>query len=95
MKTYTQILKDLDEGNLPIWTDIPAPPEAIRYWGLAYNATFRDVILSIRADEVSHREFNHHLASIPKDTAIEGHLLEIVNLDKENEKKETSKENKI
>ena len=84
VKTYTQILKDLDEGNLPIWANIPAPPEAIKYWGLAYDAKFRDVIVSIRADEVAHREFNHHFANIPKDAPIEGHKLELLNAEKEN-----------
>ena len=81
VKTYTQIIKDLDDGKLHIWANIPAPPEAIRYWGLAYDAKFRDVIISIRADEVSHREFNHHFANIPKDSPIEGHKLEVINQD--------------
>jgi hypothetical protein len=78
VKTYTQIIKDLDDGKLPLWEDLPASKEAIRYWGLEENAKFRDVIVSIRADEVSHREFNHHFADIPKDAPIEGHKLEVI-----------------
>lgn len=78
VKTYTQIIKDLDEGKLPLWEDLPAPQDAIRYWGLDENAKFRDVIVSIRADEVSHREFNHHFADIPKDMPIAGHKLEVI-----------------
>jgi len=78
VKTYTQIIKDLDEGKLPLWEELPAPQEAIKYWGLSYDAKFRDVIVSIRADEVSHREFNHHFADIPKDMPIAGHKLEIL-----------------
>lgn len=91
VKTYTQIIKDLDEGKLPLWEELPAPQEAIKYWGLAYNAKFRDVIVSIRADEVSHREFNHHFADIPKDMPIEGHKLEVIGEKKEAEKKEAEK----
>ncbi len=78
VKTYTQIIKDLDEGKLPLWEDIDAPQDAIKYWRLNNDAKFRDVIVSIRADEVSHREFNHHFANIPKDSFIAGHKLEII-----------------
>ena len=78
VKTYTQIIKDLDDGKLPLWEDLPAAKDAIRYWGLDENANFRDVIVSIRADEVSHREFNHHFADIPQDMPIAGHKLEVV-----------------
>ena len=58
-----------------------ASQEAIKYWGLPYDAKFRDVILSIRADECAHREFNHHFANIPKDSIIENHKLEVVDKD--------------
>jgi len=78
VKTYTQVIKDLDDGKLPLWEDMPAPHTAIKYWGLAENASFRDVLISIRADEVSHREFNHHFADLPKDMPIVGHKLEVV-----------------
>jgi demethoxyubiquinone hydroxylase (CLK1/Coq7/Cat5 family) len=78
VKTYTQIIKDMDDGNLPLWEDLAAPQEAIKYWGLEENAKFRDVIVSIRADEVSHREYNHHFADIPKDAPIAGHKLEVI-----------------
>jgi len=90
VKTYTQIIKDLDEGKLPLWEELPAPQEAIKYWGLSNDAKFRDVIISIRADEVSHREFNHHFADIPKDTPIEGHKLEILEGNKNKVKIETT-----
>jgi len=82
VKTYTLLLKEIDEGKLPNWKQMPAPLEAIKYWGLAENACFRDVIVSIRADEVRHREFNHHFADIPKDMPIAGHKFEMI--DKEN-----------
>jgi demethoxyubiquinone hydroxylase (CLK1/Coq7/Cat5 family) len=88
VKTYTQLLKDLDDGKLPHWEDMKASPEAIKYWGLPYNAKFRDVIISIRADECSHREFNHHFADIPKDSFIENHKLEVSRYDEANKKNE-------
>lgn len=78
IKTYTQLIKDIDDGKLPNWEDLPAPQEAIKYWALDNNAKIRDVIISIRADEVAHREFNHHFADIPKDMPIEGHTLEVI-----------------
>ena len=86
VKTYSQILKDLDEGKLPFWEDMKASQESIKYWGLPYDAKFRDVILSIRADECAHREFNHHFADIPKDSIIENHKLEVIKREFENDK---------
>lgn len=35
------------------------------YYDLEDNATIRDVILCVRADEAIHREVNHELASVP------------------------------
>ena len=86
VKTYTQLLTDLDDGKLPHWEDMKASQEAIKYWGLPYDAKFRDVILSIRADECAHREFNHHFADIPKDSIIENHKLEVYKGDFKNDK---------
>lgn len=56
-----------------------APPEAIEYYNLSEGALFRDVILSIRADEAIHREVNHHFADIPADHDIEQEEVEIDN----------------
>jgi hypothetical protein len=73
VKTYTGLIEEIDEGRLPRLAKQEPPKEAIKYWGLPENATFRDIVVAIRADETFHREFNHHLADIPKDTPIEGH----------------------
>lgn len=83
VKTYTHCLQDFDAGKLKAWKNLPAPEIAIEYWSLPKNAMFRDVLLSIRADEVVHREVNHHFASIPMDTDIEDTEVEV-----EAEKKE-------
>jgi hypothetical protein len=69
--TYTILLKQLDEGKLPKWQNMPAPKGAKEYYNLEEGALLRDVILSIRADEACHREVNHHFANISPDTDIE------------------------
>lgn len=57
VKTYTAMLKDIDRENGPLyhWNKQPAPKEAIEYYHLPQTATFRDVVLCIRADEACHR----------------------------------------
>lgn len=62
--TYTVFLKQLDEGKLPEWSNMKAHDKAIEYYNLDKDAKFRDVILSIRADEAIHREVNHHFAGL-------------------------------
>lgn len=73
VKTYTNCLNELDAGKLPYWTDMPATPETIKYWGLPENAKFRDVLLAIRADEAMHREVNHHLGGLKGYEIVKGH----------------------
>lgn len=58
--SYTLYLKELDEGRSP---NVPAPEIARRYWKLPADATLRDVILVVRADEAHHRDVNHGFAS--------------------------------
>lgn len=89
--TYTHCLKDLDAGRLKSWTDLPAPELAIEYWNLPKNAKFRDVLLSVRADEAVHREVNHHFANIPKDADIEETEIEVLTNDDTEKKKEKEK----
>ena len=58
--SYTLYLKELDEGRSP---NVPAPAIAIHYWKMAPDATLRDVILFVRADEEHHRDINHGYSS--------------------------------
>jgi ubiquinol oxidase len=58
--SYTLYLKELDEGSSP---NGPAPAIAKHYWKLADDATLRDVVLVVRADEAHHRDVNHGFAS--------------------------------
>ena len=53
---YTLFLNAIDSGRIP---NVPAPEIAKKYWNLAPNATLRDVVLVVRADECMHRDVNH------------------------------------
>lgn len=59
---YTQ---DIDAGH--IWHNQPAPPIAQAYWRLPADATMRDLILAVRADEACHSHVNHTFAALPQD----------------------------
>lgn len=58
--SYTEYLAGVDKGTHP---NVPAPRIAIDYWKLAPDATLRDVIIAVRADEASHRDVNHQFAN--------------------------------
>ncbi|WP_305097445.1 alternative oxidase [Croceibacterium aestuarii] len=58
--SYTLYLCEIDEGRSP---NVPAPAIARHYWKLPDNATLRDVVLVVRADEAHHRDVNHGFAS--------------------------------
>jgi len=68
--SYTLYLQEIDEGRS---ANVPAPLIARRYWGLPDDATLRDVVLVVRADEAHHRDVNHgfadELAGLPVDEA--------------------------
>ncbi len=59
--SYTQYLAEIDNGN---HENVKAPQIAIDYWQLGEDATLRDVILVIRADEAEHRDVNHQFVNI-------------------------------
>lgn len=68
VKTYTGILEKIDAGKLPDLEHQPVPRIAIDYWRMPEDASFRDLILVVRADEANHRHVNHTFASIdPED----------------------------
>ena len=58
--SYTLYLKEIDEGRS---ANVPAPAIATHYWKLPADATLRDVVLLVRADEAHHRDINHGFAS--------------------------------
>jgi len=57
--SYTAYLREIDAGRLP---NPRAPQVAIEYWKLASDATLRDVVMAVRADEAGHRDVNHAFA---------------------------------
>ena len=57
--SYTQYLAEIDEGR---HANPPAPKLAIDYWDLPQDATLRDVVIAVRADEAGHRDRNHTFA---------------------------------
>ncbi|EHA8591781.1 putative Ubiquinol oxidase 1a, mitochondrial [Cocos nucifera] len=59
--SYTEYLKDLDGGKIP---NVPAPAIAIDYWRLPPDATLKDVVTVVRADEAHHRDVNHFASDI-------------------------------
>ncbi|XAR49452.1 Ubiquinol oxidase [Bertholletia excelsa] len=59
--SYTEYLKDIDGGKIE---NVPAPAIAIDYWRLPQDATLKDVITVIRADEAHHRDVNHFASDV-------------------------------
>ena len=51
----------MDKGEHP---NVSAPEIAIEYWDLAPDATLRDVIIAVRADECAHRDVNHGFVDV-------------------------------
>ena len=58
--SYTNYLAEIDEGRS---ANVAAPAIAKRYWGLPDDATLRDVVLVVRADEAHRRDVNHGFAN--------------------------------
>ncbi|MBC8338631.1 MAG: alternative oxidase [Alphaproteobacteria bacterium] len=61
--SYTQYLEEIDAGK---HENVPAPQIAIDYWNLPADARLRDVVVTIREDEASHRNLNHEFANALK-----------------------------
>lgn len=65
VKTYTALLEDMDgPQHLKNWGNEGAPSIAINYYKLDVDATVKDVIKCIRADEAHHRDVNHTFAAL-------------------------------
>ncbi|KAF5020265.1 hypothetical protein F66182_7713 [Fusarium sp. NRRL 66182] len=74
--TYTRCIKEIEDGNLPRWTDpkfeIPdiaiqasSDTDYLQYWKMPEeHRTMKDLILYIRADEANHRGVNHTLGNL-------------------------------
>lgn len=66
VRTYTHAINDIDSGGTDArqWAKERAPKLAIEYWKMENDATIRDVLLAVRADEASHAHVNHCFASM-------------------------------
>ena len=60
VRSYTLYLAEIDSGRA---ANVAAPELALRYWKLPADATLRDLVLVVRADEAHHRDVNHGFAS--------------------------------
>lgn len=60
VKSYTSYLHEIDERSMP---NPDAPEIAKKYWNLPDDATLRDVVIAVRADEMEHRDVNHRIAT--------------------------------
>ena len=58
--SYSEYLTEIDSGKI---LNRPAPQIAIDYWNLGSNASLRDVVIAVRADEAGHRDKNHEFAN--------------------------------
>ncbi|KAJ3101343.1 hypothetical protein HDU97_001437 [Phlyctochytrium planicorne] len=67
--TYTHCLKDIEMGQIKHWGSMPAPEIAKNYWRLKDDATVKDVVAAVRADEADHRDTNHMLSTLSQDQA--------------------------
>lgn len=59
-RAYTEYLECIDNGKLK---NKAAPEIAKKYYHLSDDATMRDVVLHVRADEAMHRDVNHHFGN--------------------------------
>lgn len=57
--SYNHYLREVESGR---HENVKAPQLAINYWKLSADATLRDVIIAVRADEAEHRDVNHAFA---------------------------------
>jgi hypothetical protein len=64
VKTYTHAISDYDQGRIPEWKGLAAPLIAKKYWRLEEGATFRDLLLNVRADEACHQHVNGAFATM-------------------------------
>lgn len=87
------MLADIDNPNgvLHPWNKIDAPEEVRDYYQLNPNASMRDVIACVRADEACHRATNHYLASSSQSIQIPTEFVTVVEVDNEKEKKKDDK----
>ena len=62
VRTYTHIIEEIDAGN--VFVGKKAPAIAVSYWRLPQDASMRDMMVMVRADEAGHKLVNHTFADM-------------------------------
>ncbi|OWZ19882.1 Alternative oxidase [Phytophthora megakarya] len=70
VKTYTNLLQDIEDGHLDVWKEKTAPLIAQTYYKLSEGSSVYDVIKCIRADECNHRDVNHTFADLDQNKGV-------------------------
>ncbi|CEG40703.1 alternative mitochondrial precursor [Plasmopara halstedii] len=70
VKTYTCLLKEIEDGHLEEWKTKKAPLIAQTYYKLPETASLYDMVKCVRADECSHRDVNHAFADLDQKKGI-------------------------
>jgi hypothetical protein len=67
--TYSNILDHLEKPGSDLhtsWAHLPAPEIAKAYWCLPKDATWKETLRHILADEAHHRDVNHTFAELDR-----------------------------
>ncbi|GAB9471166.1 hypothetical protein Gpo141_00008390 [Globisporangium polare] len=75
VKTYTGLLKDIEDGHLKEWQAKQAPLIARSYYNLPESATVFDMVKCVRADEANHRDVNHTFADLDQEKGVNPYML--------------------
>uniref|UniRef100_M4B7E2 Alternative oxidase n=1 Tax=Hyaloperonospora arabidopsidis (strain Emoy2) TaxID=559515 RepID=M4B7E2_HYAAE len=70
VKTYTCLLKDIEDGHLDAWKQKKAPLIAQTYYKLPESASIYDMVKCVRADECNHRDVNHAFADLDQKKGV-------------------------
>jgi hypothetical protein len=70
VKTYTNLLEDMEHGHLDEWCTMTAPLIGRSYYNLPDDAKVYDMIKCIRADEANHRDVNHTFAGLDQKRGV-------------------------
>ena len=71
--TYSRIIKEIELGNLPEWSNpkYQIPDIAVTYWNIPpEKQNMYNLMLYVRADEAKHREVNHTLGNLNQKVSI-------------------------
>ncbi|KAG1696392.1 hypothetical protein DVH05_018523 [Phytophthora capsici] len=70
VKTYTCLLKDIEDGHLDVWKEKKAPLIAQTYYKIPEDSSVYDMIKCVRADECNHRDVNHAFADLDQKKGV-------------------------